>query len=93
MKEITLPSGKIATYIGGNGQTIVNAQMKAKNNEQVTFALIAELIQIDGHPIVFEDLLEMEFDDVFVLHTAMMGKFHPLQQMALSIFPILQVGN
>jgi len=39
----------------------------------VSFALIAELATIDGKPLVFEDILEMDLDDVLALEEEVSG--------------------
>ena len=38
----------------------------------VSFALIAELAEIDGRPIVYEDILEMELEDVLALQNGVL---------------------
>jgi hypothetical protein len=39
----------------------------------VSFALIAELARIDGKPLVYEDVLEMDLDDVLALEAEVTG--------------------
>jgi hypothetical protein len=39
----------------------------------VSFALVAELAEIDGRPIVYEDILEMELEDVLALQDGVLG--------------------
>ena len=93
MKELTLPSGKTATFKKGNRQTVLNAQRKAKYPEEIMFALIAEITDIDGQPIVYEDLLEMDMEDVLILNAQLSGKLQSLQQSALYSFAKPQAGN
>lgn len=73
-KNLTLPSGKIATIKDGKGIDLLHAQMKAKTSEEIPYALIAELTEIDGTPLVYEDILELDLPDVIELQTAISGK-------------------
>lgn len=47
----------------------------ANNSEPtaVSFALIAELVQINGKAIVYEDVLEMDLEDVLTLQEEAIG--------------------
>ncbi len=74
-KELTLPSGKIAIIERGKGKDLLQAQMKAKTSEEIPYALIAELAEIDGQKLVYEDILEMDLGDVIALQTEISGKF------------------
>ncbi len=74
IKEIILPSGKNATIKKGKGQDLLQAQMKAKTSEEIPYALIAELVEIDGQAIVYEDLLEMDLSDVISLQAELSGE-------------------
>jgi hypothetical protein len=40
----------------------------------VVFALIAELVEIDGRRIAYEDVLAMELGDVIALHGEVVGE-------------------
>jgi len=82
MKQILLPSGKIATYKKGYGQNLLNAQRKARTNEEIMYSIMAEVIEIDGQPLIYEDIFEMELEDVVVLYSEISGKFTPLLQSA-----------
>ena len=73
-KNLTLPSGKIATIKDGKGIDLLHAQMKAKSSEEIPYALIAELTEIDGQVLVYEDILELDLSDVIELQTAISGK-------------------
>jgi hypothetical protein len=79
-RGITLPSGKAATLRKGKGRDLMRAQRAVAGNSDPTavlFALIAELAQIDGASIVYEDVLEMDLDDVLVLQAEVAGaNFH-----------------
>ena len=52
-KEITLSDGKIAVIKDGKGRDLLNAQKKAKSSDEIPYALIAELTEIDGNYLVF----------------------------------------
>ena len=73
-KKITLPSGKIATLRKGIGYDLLQAQQKAKTSEEIPYALIAELAEIDGQKLVYEDILELDLEDVIVLQAEISGK-------------------
>lgn len=74
-KTITLPSGKVATLEQGKGRDLLQAQTKAKTSEEIPYALIAELAEIDGQKLVYEDILEMDLADVIALQGEISGKF------------------
>lgn len=92
MKEMTLPSGKIATFKDGKGRDLLNAQRKAKNSDEILFALIAEIAEIDGEVVIYEDLLEMNLEDVLALQAEISGKFQSLPQNVSSTLPKQQAG-
>jgi hypothetical protein len=71
-REIRLPSGRTAIIRKGFGRDLIRAHRAAGHNGEptaVTFALIAELAQIDGKTIVYEDVLAMDLADVLSLET------------------------
>lgn len=74
-KTFTLPSGRIAVLRNGKGHDLLQAQMKAKTSEELPYALIAELAEIDGQPLVYEDILDMDLSDVVALQGEISGKF------------------
>ena len=73
-KTLTLPSGKIATFEKGKGKDLLQAQIKAKTSDEIPYALIAELTEIDGNYLVYEDILELPIEDVILLQEAIGGK-------------------
>lgn len=91
--ELTLPSGKKVKLAPGKGYHLLNAQRKAKTSEEITFALIAELAEIDGQSVVYEDLLEYDLEDVLALQGEISGKFKSLQPTVSSTSPKQQVGS
>lgn len=91
--ELTLPSGKKVKIAPGKGYHLLNAQRKAKTSEEITFALIAELAEVDGQSVVYEDLLEYDLEDVLALQAEISGKFKSLTPTASSTSPKQQAGN
>lgn len=73
-KELTLPSGKVAVIEKGKGKDLLQAQMKAKASDEIPYALIAELVEIDGQKLVYEDILELDLEDVIALQGEISGK-------------------
>lgn len=74
IKEITLSDGKIAIIKDGKGRDLLNAQKKAKSSDEIPYALIAELTEIDGNYLVYVDILELPIADVIQLQEAIGGK-------------------
>lgn len=75
-KEIRLPSGRTAVVRKGFGRDLMRAYRAIRHNSEpaaITFALIAELVQVDGQAIVYEDVLAMELADVFSLEAEVAG--------------------
>jgi hypothetical protein len=80
LRSIALPSGKTAAIRRGKGRDLMRAQRAVTGNPDptaVVFALIAELAQIDGEPIVYEDVVEMDLGDVLVLQAEVTGANFP----------------
>jgi hypothetical protein len=75
-REITLPSGARAMVRRGRGRDLMRAQRAAaaSDSSAVAFALIAELAEIDGRIIVYEDVLEMDLGDVVALQEEILGE-------------------
>ena len=82
-KTFTLSNGKIAKVRNGIGYDLLQAQQKAKTSEEIPYALIAELTEIDGQKLVYEDILELPLEDVITLQTAISGKLEskPVSQV------------
>ena len=74
-KSFTLSNGKIAKVRNGIGYDLLQAQQKAKTSEEIPYALIAELAEIDGQKLVYEDILELDLEDVIALQAEISGKF------------------
>ena len=73
-KEIKLSDGKLAVIKDGKGLDLLNAEKKAKTSDEIPYALIAELTEIDGNYLVYEDILELPIEDVILLQEAIGGK-------------------
>ena len=83
-KMLELPSGKRGSVRKGMGRDLMRAQRAVAGGDAsaVVFALIAELVLIDGRKIVYEDVLEMELADVMALQAEVIGENfeHPPQR-------------
>ena len=78
-QEITLSDGKIAIIKDGKGRDLLNAQKKAKSSDEIPYALIAELCEVDGSYLVYEDILELPIVDVIKLQEVITGKLQVSQ--------------
>src|SRR5713226_8065997 len=61
VKQITLPSGATAEVRKGRGKDLMRAHRAVRGKDDpmaISFALIAELTNIDGKTIVYEDVLD-----------------------------------
>ena len=98
-KEITLPSGKKALIKKGKGIDLLNAQKNTSASDEIPYALIAQLCEIDGQKIVYEDVLELDLEDVIALQNEISGtsnKKKEVQQMAKAEqtpVPTCQIAN
>lgn len=75
-KRMALPSGAVAEVRKGKGRDLMRAHRAVAGISEpmsVSFALIAELARVDGKPLVYEDVLEMNLDDVLALEAEVMG--------------------
>jgi hypothetical protein len=73
---LVLPSGRTAVIRKGCGRDLMRAQRvvgASTDPTAVVFALIAELVEIDGEKIVYEDLLAMDLNDVLALQSEVAG--------------------
>ena len=68
LKEVTLPSGAQAIFYRRKGGALINAQRKAGGDtSRVAFALLSEIVEVDGKPCLMEDFDEMDLFDVMRL--------------------------
>ena len=86
-KTLQLPSGKIASLRKGKGYDLFQAQKKAKTSEEIPYALIAELVEIDGQQLVYEDILELDLEDVIALQSEISGKFQEARAVEVKTEP------
>lgn len=92
-KEITLPSGKKAVIADGKGKHLFQAQKMASSPDEIQYALIAILTTIDGEPVIYEDMAEMNLPDVLCLVVnSGMNDFLSLQPNTLSTSAATQAG-
>lgn len=96
LKELELSTGKKLKIYKGKGKHLLNAQMKAQDAQQILWALLSELIEIDGKKVIMEDLLEMDLVEVFQIQAAFSeayGNFLSLPQRQLLAFQDTQAGE
>jgi len=88
VKTVTLPSsGKVATIRKGKGKDMRIAARHvnpAQDPIGYAMALAAQLTEIDGNPVLPEDLDEMEMDDVGAIMSALPGKSLPQEMLSRS---------
>ncbi len=80
IREITLPSGRVATVREGRGRDLIHAQRavgRAAETTALLQALVAMLCTVDGKELCYEDVLEMPVADVLVLEGEVLGNFPP----------------
>lgn len=79
-KETTLPSGAQAVFFRRKGRALTNAQRKADGDaSRMGFALLSEVVEIDGRAPLMEELEEMDLFDVMRLQEVFgeLGKAGP----------------
>jgi hypothetical protein len=72
---ITLPSGRSATLRTAKVRDLLQAHRATGFSSEpmiIATALIAQVTLIDGHAVVYEDLLELPAEDGLVLQSAVM---------------------
>ena len=62
--------GKKAKIDDGKGYHLLQSQRKAKATDEIPYALIAELTEIDGQKLPYEEILQMSLNDVSTLLNA-----------------------
>lgn len=93
MKEKVLPSGRTASIRDGKGRDLLNAQRIARSPEEIIYALLAELVLIDGVKYVYEDILDMPIMDVLALMEEFAGNFTFAGQAISSSFAGSPAGD
>lgn len=71
---ITLSTGQVAEIKPGKGRDLLAAARAATDNEEIQFALIAQLTQVDGRQLGIDDVLDMPLADIEALQGAVKGK-------------------
>lgn len=70
MKEVTLSNGIVAVISKGKGKHVQEAQKIAgTDSSKFMAAMIAQLVTINGLPVVYEDLMELEAEDYLSIMT------------------------
>ena len=88
---ITLPSGRVATIRKAKGRDLMHAHRVAAGYPEpisISFALIAEVARLEGKQLVYEDILDMNLDDVLALENAISGAAESHEN-----FPLTDVRN
>jgi hypothetical protein len=75
-RRVALPSGSIAMVRKAFGRDLMRAQRAAAGGDPtaVVFALIAEVAEVDGRRVVYEDVLAMDLADVIALQDEVIGE-------------------
>jgi hypothetical protein len=84
LKEITLPSGKIARIKEGKGKDLFWALSNSTGQNDIIKLLIVRLTEIDGKPITEDDLEELPLADVMLLMREFTELYSPLSVQKLS---------
>ena len=72
---ITLPSGRVAVLRKAKVRDLLQAHRAvgfSGEPMEIAMGLIAQVAQIDGKPIIFEEVLELPAEDGLVLHVAVL---------------------
>jgi hypothetical protein len=75
-REITLPSGRKALIRKGTGRDQIEAHKIAKGDgaTELMYGLIARMVLIDAKPVKYEEVLEMDIEDVMELQASLFPK-------------------
>ena len=95
-RTIILPSGRKAEVRKGKGRDLMRAHRAVADIAEpmsVSFALIAELTRIDAKALVYEDVLEMELDDVLALEAAVTGVSESRENFPQPAAPQMDIEN
>ena len=69
----------------GRGIDLLNAQKNTNSSDEIPYALIAQLCEIDGQKVVYEDILELDLEDVIALQNEITGVLKVKKAEAKSI--------
>lgn len=70
-KEITLSDGRKAVIRKGKGRDLIAAINKVNNENETPFSLVAELTEINGKKLIFEDFIDMDLEDFMAIMEGM----------------------
>lgn len=65
-KTVTLSDGRIASVRRAKNRDLIRAADQigeSKNRYKFMCAMLAQIIELDGHPVVFEDVLDLYASD------------------------------
>jgi hypothetical protein len=76
-KELELPSGKRAVVYAGTGRDVMRAgrvvDVQQDGQVGLAFAMVAMKVEIDGHALTYEDVLDLPEADALALIGATQG--------------------
>jgi len=78
LKEVALPSGKIARIKEGKGKDLFWALSNSTGQNDIIKLLIVRLTELDGKPITEDDLEELPLADVMALMREFTEVYYPL---------------
>lgn len=84
VKEITLPSGRVARIKEGKGKDLFWALSNSTGQNDIIKLLIVRLTEIDGKAVTEDDLEELPLADVMVLMKEFTEIYSPLSVQKLS---------
>lgn len=68
LKRVPLPSGKVAVFFRRKGRALILAQRAAgDDSSRLAFALLAQVVEIDGQAPMMEDIEDLDLADVLML--------------------------
>jgi hypothetical protein len=76
LKELEIQGKKVVIY-RGKGRHLINAQIKANSTGELIWALISELVEVDGKKIALEDIYEMDLAFVLQLQNVFAETYLP----------------
>jgi hypothetical protein len=78
LKEVALPSGKIARIKEGKGKDLFWALSNSTGQNDIVKLLIVRLTEIDGKPLTEDNLEELPLADVMTLMREITELYSPL---------------
>lgn len=81
-KTLTLSDGRVAELRDAKGRDLVAAAKLTDDPNALSLALAAQVLTIEGVPVVFEDLLEWPLRDAVAAQGAMVEQLGALPTLA-----------